>query len=326
MVEQIKKRHIGGWICLLVLIGAGIGIFLNRNWLYDFYRGMTYQPSAEMTRIRSDLQLTDKGTFLFNASHPELAGNAEFNSYCRNGGSEIAILGCYTSGNIYIYNIESKELDGIRELTTAHELLHANWARMSNEDKKSLNLALTQVLETNQNLLEDELDTYDASEKQEELYVRAGTEVASLPEALEKHYAEIFKDQNAIVAYYNSYIKVFNDLTAELDNLKAEMDTIGAQVETKEAEYDRRLSQLSEEIDDFNSCAVTVGCFETEWAFYVRRSELVAEQNALEVLYNEINDLVDLYNTKVEAYNADVLRSENLNNMINSSSKPKGIE
>ena len=123
-MEKARKNHIWGWICLVVLIIVGLGIFLNREWIYDFYRGITYQPSDEMAKIRSDLDLTDKGEFLFNAAQPELDGAAEFNSYCREGGeSEIAVLGCYTNGNIYVYNIADERLNGIRELTSAHAIV-----------------------------------------------------------------------------------------------------------------------------------------------------------------------------------------------------------
>ena len=326
MVRRVKKWRILGWVCLLVLLVVGVSAFLNRVWLHDFYRGVTYQPSAEMIQIRNDLELTDKGEFLFNAVQPELDGAAEFNSYCRDGESEIAVLGCYTDGNIYIYNITDERLNGIRELTSAHELLHANYARMSETDKADLVADLTRVFEANQELLEKEINTYNTEQKQEELYVRAGTEVKNLPETLEKHYAEIFKDQDKIVDYYNSYISVFRSLEAEMDALKAEMETINAELEARVAEYEQRVAQLDTKIENFNSCAETVGCFGSEFEFYGQRAELVAEQAALTELYNEMNQLVGVYNDKVEAYNADVLQSEKLNTIVNSMAQPQEIK
>ena len=310
---------------LLVVAVLALVTILNRERIYDFYRGQTYQPSSEMVRIRADLNLTDKGTFLFNAAQPELNEAAEFNSYCRNGESEIAVLGCYRSGNIYVYNITDNNLNGIRELTTAHELLHANWARMSEAEKVKLTEPLTRVFEANQEMLEEEINSYDISEKQEELYVRAGTEVANLPEVLEKHYAEIFKDQDAVVAYYDSYIEVFRALKAEMDSLKVELNEINETIEQKMAEYERRVSQLSADIVSFNSCAEVAGCFKAEEEFNLRRESLIDEQEALEVMYNEINELIDAYNAKVEIYNADVSQSERLNTIINSSSKPQEV-
>ena len=76
----------------------------------------------------------------------------------------------------------------------------------------------------------------------------------------------------------------------------------------------------------FNSCAEVAGCFEREEDFYERREALVAEQLALEEMYEEINSLVADYNVKVEIYNADVLEKEKLNTIINSAAKPQEIE
>ena len=326
MVGRVKKRRVWGWVCLLILLVVGVSVFLNREWLHDFYRGMIYQPSDEMAQIRNDLNLTDRGEFLFNAVRPELDGAAEFNSYCRDGESEIAVLGCYTSGNIYVYNIVDKRLEGIRELTTAHELLHANYARMSESEKTELVADLTRVFDANRDLLEGEINTYDVSQKQEELYVRAGTEVKDLPEVLEKHYAEIFEEQDKIVGYYNSYISVFKSLETEMKGLKAEMETIKTELDTKMEEYEQKVTQLNAKIADFNNCAETAGCFASEFEFYGQRAELVTEQTALVELYNEINELVEVYNTKVEAYNADVLQNEKLNILINSAVQPQEIK
>ena len=310
---------------LLVLLAVAVGVVLNRQWLYDFYRVQTYQPSSEMSQIRESLDLTERGEFLFNASQPVLNGSDEFNAHCQSGDTEIAILGCYTGGNIYIYNITEAELDGIRELTTAHELLHVVFARMTSEEKASLKPLLEQVYQNNQEILEEDLNTYDESERFEELYVRAGTEVAALPEALEKHYAEVFEDQDKVVAFYNDYNGVFRALKAELDSLAAEMEALNVEIAEKTAEYEDRFSQLNANVVSFNSCAEVAGCFATEAEFYARRDVLVAEQEALESLYNELNGLINTYNAKVEVYNADVLQSQKLNTMINSNSKPAEI-
>ena len=310
---------------ILLLVIAAL-IILNREWIYDFYRGVTYQPSSEMARIRSDLELTGQGEFLFNAAQPELNEAEEFNSYCRGGTSETAVLGCYRNRNIYVYDITDTRLDGIRELTSAHELLHVKWARMSDNEKTALVEPLTRTFEVNKSYLGDEIDQYDTDEKQEELYVRAGTEVADLPEVLEKHYAEIFKDQDKVVSYYNKYINVFRSLEKEMNDLKTEMSAISTEINEKTTEYSKRVEQLNANINSFNSCANTAGCFATNAEFYMRRAELVAEQGVLDAMYAEISRLIDSYNAKVEMFNADVLKSENLNTIINSATKPSEIK
>ncbi len=320
----MKKKNIVKWsVFLVILVGISLSVILNREWIFDFFRGISYQPSDMMADIRDKLQLTDRGNFLFKASRPSLSESDEFNAHCRQGGeSEIAVLGCYTGGDIYIYNIEADELDGIRELTTAHELLHAVWARMSEEEKNELKVSLASVLNENQKYLGEEINTYDEASKQEELYVRAGTEIKDLPENLEKHYEAIFADQDLIVGFYDQYIAVFRRLELEMNGLKAEMGEIKTQIANKTAEYERRISQLEADIVSFNSCAKVAGCFASQGAFDQRRAALVSEQEALHGVYEGINVLVAEYNKKVEQYNDAVVYTEKLNTMINSSAKP----
>lgn len=319
-----------GWFALIlttVISVAVVAAVLNREWLYDFYRGTTYEPSTEMARIRNDLQLTDKGIFLFNAAQPELNESEAFNDHCQSGTEmQVAILGCYTEGNIYVYNVTEKELNGIRELTTAHELLHAVYARMSEQEKLSLQSLLDTVYQKNTATLKEELDTYTEAEKYEELYVRSGTEIADLPEALEDHYAEIFKNQDKIVGFYDSYIAIFREIRAEMESLKAEMESLSVQIDSLTAEYEQRVANLNANITSFNACANVAGCFTSESEFYYQRNTLIAEQEALENTYNTINQLVINYNTLVNQYNEDVTRSEKLNQKINSNTPPEEIK
>lgn len=324
--NRVRKKHILGWVFLVVLAMITVVVILNRGWIYDWYRGVSYQPSREMATIRDKLQLTGRGEFLFNAAQPELNEATEFNKNCRQYEDEVAVLGCYAAGNIYVYNIDAAELDGIRELTAAHELLHAVWARMSDDEKVALVEPLTRTFEANQEFLGEEIDTYDISERQEELYVRAGTEVKDLPAALEKHYAEIFKDQDGIVEFYNSYITVFREIKAEMEELMSEIEDLQEEINAKTAEYERMFNQLEADIVSFNSCAEVAGCFNNESEFYLRRNELVGRQNELNILNSEINELINEYNAKIDLYNADVTESRKLQEMINSNSRVENIK
>lgn len=325
MPQQTMKRHYLGWIVLGVLVTiVAVVAILNRVWIYDWFRGVTYRPAAEIVNIRNKLNLTGRGEFLFNAAQPELNDAAEFNVNCRQDESEVAVLGCYTVGNIYVYDITDAKLSGIRELTAAHELLHAVWARMSEDERRDLTLPLTQTFDKNQDLLGPELESYDISEKQEELYVRAGTEVKNLPEALEKHFAEIFKDQDLIVSYYEGYIAVFREIKARMEKLTSEMETLKGEIDAKMAEYRSGVEALEVDISSFNACADTAGCFTSEWEFYRQRNELAAREDVLNILNDEINNLIDEYNAKVDEYNADVTESRKLQNMINS--KAEAVE
>ncbi len=314
------------WLGLIAVLIVAVTVILNQQWINDYLRGFGYEPTGEIKRIMDSLDLTERGKFLFKASRPELSSQDEFNAICRTAtDEEMAVLGCYTNDNIYVYNIESAELDGIRELTTAHELLHAVWARMNTGERSVLEGALSQALEKNRSVLGEELNVYNAAEKQEELFVRAGTEVANLPVELENVYGEVFSDQDKVVGFYNKYIGVFRAMEKEMDELMKQMEGIQAQIDSLSSDYERRVNALSGEIDVFNACAETVGCFGSEREFYNRRAVLVEEQGALEDIYNQINGLVNWYNELVEKYNADVTRTEKLNQVMNSSSRPEEL-
>ena len=317
-MQQKTKRSYCGWVILLVLVVIATIIVLNRAWIYDWFRGITYQPNAEMAGIRGKLNLTGRGEFLFNATQPELNEADAFNANCRQDESEVAVLGCYTAGNIYVYNITDAKLDGIRELTAAHELLHAVWARMGSKERENLRPILQQVYQNNLSVLKDDIETYADDEWIEEIFVRAGTEIKKLPDVLEEYYTEIFDDQDAIVDFYESYIAVFREIKMKMEGLASEIEVLRDSINVKMTEYENKVNQLEVDITRFNNCAETAGCFATEAEFYVQRNTLVARESEINLLNDEIDNMIDDYNLKVDEYNADALESRKLQNMINS--------
>lgn len=293
-------------------------ITINFTTIKDFFTGLSYQPTEEMAQIRTSLNLTDKGNLIFNATMPELKEKQEFNSLCRGTETETAILGCYREDHVYVYNITDEELVGIRELTSAHELLHAVYHRLSAEEKQNLTDILVQVYQTNQDTLGEEIDLYQKEQKKEEIYVRTGTEIYDLPDELEKHYAKIFKDQNRIVDYYNSYISVFKEIEQTLANLLEKAQNLETTINEKTAAYESGAATLNQAVKEFNNCANTPNCFTSRWAFNNQRSALVARQNELTNLYNEINQLISDYNATAAEYNQNLLHGQALNMAINS--------
>lgn len=319
------KAHIISCIFLILISVVLVVGFLNRDYLLDYFRATGYAPSGEMMKIRDRIELTENGEFIFDASSPVLDNRDDFNENCKTVASETAVLGCYTNKTIYIYNIESAELDGIREVTAAHELLHAVYARMDDAEKTDISAILNQVYKENMDVLQDDLDLYAGEERDEEIYVRVGTEIADLPEALERHYGRIFRNQDKIAVYYDNYKSVFRELKTELENLAAEMSDLNEQIGAKKIEYEAGIERLASEVAEFNDCAARAGCFASEAEFLDKRAELLAEQENLNKNYEEIVGLTEDYNAKVKIYNADVLRGKELNTIINSNQKPSEI-
>ncbi len=307
-----------GWGILAATVVAAGAIWLNRQWLVDWWQGKQYAPSAEMAEIRGKLGLTERGTFLFNAVRPVLNEAAEFNASCHQEPSETAVLGCYTDGQVRVYNITASELAGIREVTTAHEILHAAWARLKNSEREELAPALDTVLARNAEALKKELATYDATAQAEEVYVRAGTEIAELPAALEQHFADFFVERGKIVEYYNGYIAVFSEKEARAEALAAELPELRERIDTTIADYEARAEELQTKVQEFNSCAAREGCFQSQAEFMTQRTALLEEQQNLRTENSEINGLISSYNTKIEEYNQIVDDSRKLKQEINS--------
>ncbi len=314
------KKFLGVFLMVVIVVAI-----INHQMISDFVRGWFYSPSLEMLRVREKLSLTEKGELIFNASWPEFNDEVDFNANCLSYNEEEAILGCYKGQRIYVYSIDSNELKGITELATAHELLHAVYERTSKIEKNNLRVLLEGVYKTNQEALKKEIEIYSDDERIEELYVRIGTEIKKLPEELEKHYAEIFKDQDRIVDFYESYIGVFRRLEAEFKALKVAMKELKSQIDIKSAKYKIRTEQLNNKIYEFNSCANQIGCFSSQDEFNIKRNEILANQAELKSFYDEIDGLINQYNLDVEKYNNNIIRSEKLQNIINSHVIVEGI-
>lgn len=315
---QTKKRKILKYISLAVVILLAVTAVLNRVVVADFVRGIFYQPSAEEIAIRENLKLTNKGLRIFNASYPSLNSKDDFNENCVSYDESVYVLGCYTGKQIYVYNIANSDLEGIRELTMAHELLHAVYERMPSDEKNRINQLLEGVYNDNKELLGAELSSYSDADKYDELHARIGTEIADLPGELEKHYAEIFRDRDLVAAYYDSYITPFRELEAKREKLKAELETLEGEIMSKTSEYETRVEAHNAEVKEFNICADMPGCFKSNYEFQRRRRVLVSENEELVVLRAEVGDLTNYYNEKVEEYNQNVLKNQELQNLVNS--------
>lgn len=302
-------------VALIVITGA---IFLNRAWLVDWVRGIGYAPTAEMAMIRDNIALTEQGQFLFKAERPTLLAAEEFNQVCRDGGGEVAVLGCLTGGQIYLYDITAAELDGIREVTAAHELLHGVWARLDENEWAALEGPLQAVLAENAGRLGEELATYDTSVQTEELYVRAGTEIRNLPAELEQHFGQFFAERGKIVGYYEGYIAVFEATRNRAAELEQEINELKTEVEARTQTLETAAKDLQGAVVEFNACAEQVNCFNSQTEFTAERNNLLARQQALMRENEAINALVDDYNQKIEEYNQNALQSQKLEAMVNS--------
>ena len=323
--KSAKKMHVWGLITSVILIATIIFFLINKTAVIDTFKAIGYNPTPAVLEVKSALNLTADGERVWNATRPLLASREDFNESCESHDEAVSVLGCYTNDRVYVYNVEDSTLAGIRESTSAHELLHAVWNRLPGVEKNALIPELEQVYSAHADMLKEAIESYPESERLDELYVRIGTQITALPDPLEAHYARYFKDQDTIAAFYDSYIKPFNELNEKIETLKKEMSALEKEINDRSAALDARLTSLDSQIDEFNRCAETAGCF-NQWTFASRRAELVSEQSAINSENDAINALINSYNIKVDAYNNNILRSTELQNKINSNSPETKIE
>lgn len=326
-LKSRSRRHsIAAIAALLVtVIAAGLLMF-QRQYIHDQLIVWQYEPTARIAAMAERTTMTDRGRFYFYASRPVVENNRAFNDSCSRLEPQTAILGCYRDGQIFMYNVNDPRLDGIVEVTAAHELLHAVYVRLSSAERDRIDTLLDAQYATlkNDRKFAERMAFYDRTEPGErhnELYAIVGTEVAALDPQLEATYAMYFKNRQSIVALHASYEGVFTKLTAQADTLSQELDVLSGVIRTDTDRYNSEVKALNEAIEVFNQRAGSDG-FQSQSQFEAERGSLVARAETLETLRGSINKNIERYEvlrTELEAVSS---QSRALNQSIDSRLAP----
>lgn len=319
-------RALASLLTSLFLIGLSIFVWTNRQYLVDLVTYWRYEPTSAIAALTERTQLTDQGKFAFYASEPSLDGNRTFNARCDRKEAETAILGCYSANRIYIYDVTDKRLDGIKEVTAAHELLHAVYQRLSEGERQTVN----RLVEAEFEKLKDDphfterMAFYARTEpgqRDNELHSIIGTEVESISSELEEHYKQYFRNRSAIVALHTGYRSVFTELTDKAEKLSAELESLSEKVKTASSRYNTNVRELNSDIEAFNN-DVSSDRFTSQAQFTTERNALLSRVNAVNAERTTIDSLVKQYELLREEYNTIVTTSNELYQSIDSSLAP----
>lgn len=321
-----RKTYLRSLFLSILFICITIALWANKQYIVDSVLFWQYQPSAAIAQITDRAALTDSGKFIFYANQPALDGNRTFNAKCDRREPNTAILGCYTGDRIYLFDVNDTRLDGIEEVTAAHEMLHAVYQRLSPSDKVRIDGLIEAEYANLQNDadLAERMDFYartEPGERDNELHSIIGTEVKSVAPELEAHYGKYFKDRKKIVGYYEAYHRAFATLEQQRDDLSDQLDALNAQVKAKSSQYNEATKQLEQDIDEFNQRAQS-GVFTSQAQFNRERSTLVTRVEAINNERAEINALVERYDKLKDQYNETVTESNELYQSIDSSLAP----
>lgn len=305
----------------LVIIGLALWLYANRQYVVDQLVVWRFTPTQEVEQLASRSTLSGKGRFLYYASAPEVLARGPFNTACKAVATEqTAVLGCYTAGKIYVFDIQDPKLDGIKEVTAAHEMLHAAYERLSTSERSRVDgLLKQQQLGTDKPRIDELMAGYAKSEPGEqmnELHSILGTEIASLSPELEAYYKTYFEDRSSVTTLAKKYIGVFDDLKSQQESLVSTLNSLADSIDAKAVEYKSGSQALNADISSFNARA-TSGSMNRQ-QFDSERTSLVGRQAALKNLYDEIQSLIAQYDEKKKALEAVNLESTTLNRSINS--------
>lgn len=300
-----KVRNLITFILSGLVVVAAIWIFFNRQYTLDVVTNWTYEPSSAVSSIVDRTELTNEGKFIFFATRPEVLEQEAFNKSCPRQEAGSPILGCYTTEDrIYMYNITDAKLDGMKEVTAAHEILHAVWQRTDEAERKRLGGVLKEAYEkVTDDSLRTRMDYYERTEPGEfinELHAILGTEKANLGDELEAYYSKFF-DRDKVLALHDNYSKLYTTLSSRADVLFKDMETLGGTIDSKSELYNAAVAVFSKDIEAFNQKAANGG-FSSNAQFNSERAALMARSEQLEIDRQSINESIATYNKYYEEY------------------------
>lgn len=315
-----KKVQVVTLVILLGLLGA---VLLGHQAFQDWLRLRGYTAPPAVAALASDDTMTDKARHLFYVNHPDVTAGSAFTAHCPAGSEKTVVLGCYVGDDdgIYVYQISDARLNGVEQVTAAHETLHAAYRRLNSSERNKVDAMLMDYYEhglTDQRI-KDTIAAYKKSEPNDvvnEMHSVFGTEVPNLPAPLEQYYKQYFTDRAKITAYTASYENEFTSrqqqvaaYDAQLKDLKQQIDANQSQLDTDKASLDAEKAQLDNERSSGQIAAYNAGV-----------SGYNRDVNAYNGLLTETKNLVNQYNAIVDERNAIALEEQQLVKELSSSS------
>lgn len=324
-----KKSKSKSWLNVLVsfiIIALIALIYFNKQFITDQIIVWRFKPTKEISLLAEKAGLNNNGKFYYYSGQPSLETSSSFNGLCKRAESTTSILGCYSNNRIYIFNVTDTRLDGVREVTAAHETLHAVYQRLSNNDKNKLDDLLEQEYNKIKNNKEfsSRMDFYARTEPDQidnELFSVIGTEVADINSELESYYSKYFSDRKKVVNLNIKYISVFNQLKSQADEIRTELERLNIVITNDTKQYNIDVAVLDSDITVFNNRANS-GDFSSQQQFDIERAELLARVEILNLKRESIIQNTQQYELLIIQYNLIATELEKLQSSLDSTLAP----
>jgi uncharacterized membrane protein len=269
-------------ICVVICIWLSLaGAFFLRHDIFAWWRLRDYTPPAEVVQLAEETTMNADTKRLFYVYHPKIEPSDSFNAHCRDSEYTI-VLGCYISyQGIYIFDIDDARLDGVLQVTAAHEVLHAAYEQLSVSERARVDGMLARTFaDLSDDRIENTIEQYrknDPESVPNELHSIIATEVRLLPPELETYYKKYFTDRSKIVDYSEKYEAAFSSRKNQIEAIAKELKELKQAIDEKNTELKVEGTDLS-----------------------ARGAVLQRRADSGELSQSELND----YNADVDKYNA----------------------
>lgn len=280
------------WLLVLWLVLAGVALLYRRP-LLDWLSLRNYTPPAAISALALADTMTPTATHDFYVNHPTIDTKTVFTSHCNFGSEQSIVLGCYHSNQagISLLDVTDPRLNGVEQVTAAHEMLHAAYDRLGSAERAHIDSLLqdfyTQhVTDTRVRVTIDLYRKTEPHDVTNEMHSIFGTEVLQLTPELEAYYQRYFTNRVAVAKFAAAYSSEFTGRQQQV------------------ASYDAQLKALKATID-----ANTNSLASQQANLQAMHSQLDAERGNDPAQYNQE---VASYNAQVNAYNAQIVTTRSL--------------
>ena len=288
----------------MVLLAASPFIVWTQRWdIYDYWRLRNYEAPAVVSQLALDTAMSDSARRLFYVYHPELKDKNSFSQSC-NSSERTIVLGCYISGNgIYLFSVNDERLNGIMQVTAAHEVLHAAYERLSGGEKERTDQMIqTAYAAVKNQRIHDTIEDYrkNGANIPNELHSILGTEVRDLPLELEDYYKRYFINRLKIVEYSEKYEQAFTERKQKIADYDHQLENLKQQIEALESDLEMREQTLQNERKRLDAL-LSAKNFDTYNAGVAGFNAQVGAYNSL---VGRIRGLIDQHNRLVAERNS----------------------
>lgn len=292
---------------LVLFVGLTAALLLGRQSIEDAIRLHGYTAPSAVASLATDDAMTSKARRLLYVNRPEVTAGAAFTSHCPAGDEKTVVLGCYVGNDsgIYVYQVSDPRLNGVEQVTAAHEMLHAAYRRLSSAERAKVDGWLLDYYQHDLTdpRIKNTIAAYKKSEPKDvvnEMHSVFGTEIASLPAPLETYYRQYFADRAKVAAFTASYQGEFTSRQQQVAAYDAQLKSLKPQIEDNESSLNQQQAALATQNQQLQTqrssgqiAAYNVGV--TGYNQAVRRYNSLL--TSTKSLINQYNDIVSKRNS-----------------------------